>query len=157
MSQPVQKIFLIGSILGEPIVGAALSAAATAIVPGDLIEFTSAGTVQEHGTAAVNAAKMFADENIAVGGTIDDAYGAGEDVLFGTAHSGQKVNARVAAGAPDIVKNDPLESAGDGTLRKAVADAATDTAQRDALVGYADEAVANSGGGTIVRIRIRVA
>lgn len=155
--QPVQRIFLTGSILGEPIIQEALSAAASTIVPGDLIEFTSAGTVQEHSTAAVNAAKLFADENIPVAGTIDDAYGAAETVRFGTAHSGQKINARVAAAAPAIVIGDVLESAGDGTVRKAVADAATDTVQRDAIVGYADEAVDNSGGGTVVRLRIRVA
>lgn len=157
MSQARQVIMLTGGERGEFIGQEALSAAASAILPGHLIEVLSAGTVQEHSTAAANAAKTFALANTANGGTIDDAYAVGETVLFGTAQSGQLVNALLAAAAVAVTKGAPLESAGDGTLRVLTADAATDQTQRDSIVGYADESVDNSGGGAVARIAVRVA
>jgi len=155
MSQVTQVIQLTGGIAGEPVVRE--NKAAGTITPGDLIERITAGTVQRHGTAAVNSNKAFALPNIADGGTIDDDYTTGESVRYGLFHTGQEVNALVAAGAPAIVIGDELESAGDGTLRKALADAATDTVQRDSIIAYAEVAVDNSGGGSIVRIQASIA
>jgi len=157
MSQEAEVIELLADQAGQSVHNEALSAAASAIVPGDLVEELAAGTVQEHSTAAANAQKLFALTNLANGSDIDAAYAVGETTRYGAFSSGQEVFARVAAAAPAIVIGDALESAGDGTVRKAVADAATDTAQRDAIVGYAIEAVDNSGGGTVVRLKIRVA
>ena len=157
MAQAKQVIEILTDEKGSFIHEERLSAAASAIVPGMLIEELAAGTVQEHSTAAANAQRLFALANLANGETIDDAYGAAETVLYGAAHTGQKVFTLVAAAAAAIVIGDVLESAGDGTVRIATADAATDTAQRDAIVGYAVEAVDNSGGGTTARIAIRVA
>lgn len=157
MSQAAQVIQLLTDALGTFIRSRAIAAAASAIVPGMLIEELAAGTVQEHSTAAANAQKLFALPDIATGGTIDDAYAVGALVEYGAAHAGQEVYALVAAAAAAIVIGDVLESAGDGTVRIATADAATDTAQRDAVVGYALEAVNNSGGGTTARIKVRVA
>ncbi|MCK4623301.1 MAG: hypothetical protein KAT62_13935 [Desulfuromonadales bacterium] len=156
MSQVAQVTQLLTDTLGSFIHFERLSAAATAIVPGMLVE-ESAGKVQEHSTAAANAQKLFALTDLPIGGTIDDIYAVGAGVRYGAAHSGQLVSALVAAGALAIADGDALESAGNGTLRKAVADAATDTAQRDSIVGYAVEAVDNSGGGSSVRIQVRVA
>jgi hypothetical protein len=153
----IKVIELGGGEAGQFIVNEALSAAASTIVPGDLIEVTTAGTVQEHSTAAANAQKLFALPNIANGGGIDDAYLAAETVRYGKAHSGQAVYARVAAAAAAIVIGDALESAGDGTLRKVVTAAATPDTARDSIVAYATEAVDNSGGGTVVRIQAEVA
>lgn len=150
-----QVISLVGGAFGAPILNERLSAAA-GILPGHLVEEAS-GTVQVHGTAAVNAQRLFAQTDLAVAGDIDLAYGSGATVSYGAYHSGQEINALVAAGAPAVADGDALESAGDGTLRKAVADAATDTVQRDAIVAYATVAVDNSGGGTVVRISARVA
>ena len=157
MAQEAEVIELLADQAGQSVHNEALSAAASAVTPGDLVEELVAGTVQEHGTAAANAQKLFALTNLSNGSDIDAAYAVGETVRYGAFHSGQEVFARVAAAAPAIVIGDVLESAGDGTVRKGVADAATDTAQRDAVVGYALEAVDNSGGGTVVRIKIRVA
>ncbi len=157
MAQEKQVIEILTDEKGSFIHEEALSAAASAIVPGMLIEELAAGTVQEHTTAAANAQRLFALANLANGETIDDAYGVGETVRYGAAHTGQKVFTLVAAAAAAIVIGNALESAGDGTVRIAAADAATDTAQRDAIVGYAVEAVDNSGGGTTARIAMRVA
>lgn len=157
MAQSPEVIELLTDPQGAFIHSEAITAAASAVVPGMLVEETSTGELQEHSTAAANAQKLFALANLTNAGTIDTVYPVGALALYGAAHSGQQANALLAAAAPAIVQGDALESAGDGTLRKAVADAATDTAQRDAIVGYAMESVDNSGGGTTVRIRVRVA
>jgi hypothetical protein len=54
------------------------------------------------------------------------------------------------------VIGDTLESAGNGMLRKATTDAATDDTQRNSSIGKALEAVDNSGGGSPARIKIEV-
>jgi len=69
---------------------------------------------------------------------------------------GEEVHALVAAAAPAIAIGDALESAGDGTVRKVVARAATTSAQTNSIIGIALEAVDNSGGGTPVRIVMEV-
>lgn len=129
-----------------------------AITPGHLVEFTGATNVRKHGTAAGNARKAFALQPYAASGaSIDTDYAAGETVRYAVCPRGTLVNALVAAAATAITKGAILESAGDGTLRIASADAATDTAQRDSVVGYAMEAVDNSAGATVVRIKVEVA
>lgn len=157
MSQNAQVIELLADTAGQSIHKEALAAAATTIKPGMLLEELAAGTVQEHSTAAANAQKLFALTDLTLAATVDDAYAVASTVRYGAFRSGQEVYTWVAASAIAIVIGDVLESAGDGTVRKATADAATDTAQRDATVGYAIEAVDNSGGGAIARIKIRVA
>ena len=157
MAQAVQTIILIASAPGQPFVEEALSAAGSAIKPGYLIEEIAAGTVQEHSTAADNAQRLFALPNISAGKTIDDAYAAAERVRYGSFSRGQKVNALLAASATAVIIGSPLESAGDGTVRIQTTDAATDDTQRDSLIGYAIEAVDNSGGGSEARLQIRVA
>lgn len=156
MADPAQVIQALGGINGEPVSNEALAAAATAILPGYLVEEILA-TVREHSTAAANAQKLIALTNTSNGGTIDDVYAVGETVRYGAFSTGQKGFLRLAASAAAIVVGDVLESAGDGTVRIATADAATDTAQRDAIVAYAVEAVDNSGGGTEVFIEVRFA
>ena len=157
MSQAVQKIVLIASAQGQPFVEEALAAAASAIKPGHMVEELAAGTVQEHSTAADNAQRLFALPDTTVGGTIDDAYAVASIVRYGSFSRGQKVNALLAASATAVVIGSPLESAGDGTVRIQTTDAATDDTQRDSLIGYAIEAVDNSGGGSEARLQIRVA
>ena len=157
MSAPAQVIEVLGGEKGDSIHSEALSAAATVIAPGHLIEELAAGTVQEHSTAAANAQKLVALTDLCVAGTIDDVYAVGTVVRYGAFHSGQKCFLRVAAAATAILKGAALESDGDGTVRTATADAATDTTQRDAIVAYAFEAVDNSGGGTEVFIEVRMA
>lgn len=156
MSQDAEVIALLTDTAGRSVHNEALAAAASAIQPGMLVEEVLL-TVQEHSTAAANAQKLFALADITNGGTIDDVYTVATTVRYGAFHSGQEVFALVAAAAAAIVVGDVLESAGDGTVRIATADAATDTSQRDATVGYAIEAVDNSGGGAVARIKIRVA
>ena len=157
MADPAQVIQALGGINGEPVNNEALSAAASAIKPGHLVEELAAGTVQEHSTAAVNAQKLIALTDTPTGGTIDDAYAVGATVRYGAFNGGQKGFLRLAASAAAIVIGDALQSAGDGTVRIQTTDAATDDTQRDSLVAYAVEAVDNSGGGAEVFIEVRFA
>ncbi len=137
-------------VKGQPIAKEAKANAA--ITPGHLVELRSDGELQVHGTAAGTAAKAFARENEVFGTGIDTAYAAEDNVLYSVFRPGDEINALVAAGAPAIVINDKLESAGDGTLRKVVTSAATADTARSSVVAIATEAVDNSGGGAAVRI-----
>lgn len=130
--------------------------AAAIITPGYLIERIAAGTFQKHAGAGLNTSPLFAEENELFGKGIDDDYPAGDQVLAQFCVPGCEINAVLAANAAAIVIGDFLESAGDGTLRIATADVATDTAQREAMVAVALEAVDNSAGGTEVRIKVEV-
>jgi hypothetical protein len=131
-------------------------AAAGAITPGHLIEVITAGTVQVHGTAAANAAKLFALDRPELGKGIDDAYALYDKVKAIYAYPGTVIYAWVAAAASAITKGMFLESAADGTLRLLTTDATTDDTQRGSVVAVADEAVDNHLGGTPARIRVRV-
>lgn len=126
------------------------------IRPGHLIALAADGDVDVHGGAGLNAVKMFALENELVGDGILVAYAAAERVKCWFPAPGSEVLAVLAASAAAIVIGDFLESDGDGTLRIATADAATDTAQRVAMVAQAIEAVDNSGGGGEVFIQVSV-
>lgn len=155
MAQAAQVIELLADTQGAFIHNEALADSGSAIVPGMLVEETATG-VQEHSTAASNAQKLFALSNLSNASDIDTVYAVGESVRYGAAHSGQQAFGLVGV-VPAITKGDPLESAGNGTLRLVVTDAATDDTQRDSIVGYAMEAVDNSAGSANVRIKIRVA
>lgn len=129
--------------------------AAGNILPGHLIAGPDSALVV-HGAAGQNARKAFAVEYDPAKG-IDDAYVTGDQVMYGIFKPGEEVYALVAAGAAAIAEGDALESAGDGTLRKQVTSAATAENARDSVVGYAREAVDNSGGADVARIRVEVA
>lgn len=153
----MQTIELTQGPAGTSVHNEALSAAGSAIVPGDVIEEVAAGTVQEHSTAAGNAQKLVALTAVTVGGDVDRVYAVGETVRYGAFHAGQEVWLRVAAGATAIPLGGVLESAADGTVRIQSAGAATSNAQRVSVFAYAREAVDNSGGASVVRIKGRVA
>ena len=138
MSQAAQVIALQGGIGGEPIVREAITAAASTVKPGELVEVLAAGTIQEHSTAGAIAPARFALTNLANGETIDDAYAVGALARYATFQPGQRVNAFLPANAAAIVIGDKLSSNGDGTLRKA-----TSTDTKASL--FVDGAAANGG------------
>lgn len=148
-------IFLRG--VGQKFTKEALAATGSSILPGHLVERSSETEVQEHSTAAGNAAPLFADIAGEIGDDIDTAYAVGDQVKMIFAKPGDEIYALVAAGASAISVGDALESAGDGTLRVQSANAATDATERDSVVAYAIEAVDNSGGGSVARIKVEVA
>ena len=95
--------------------------AASAILPGDLLEVITAagvdqGKVRRHSAAAGRADPLFADINWPYGGGLADAYAAGDSVPTLAPSVGSVIFARCATGAA-IPEGQVLESAGDGTLR----------------------------------------
>ena len=141
-----QVISLNAGAVGQPISNERLANAA-GILPGHLV-IEALGEVGVNVTADALAQKLFAQTNLSIAGDVDTAYADGETVSYGAYHAGQEVSAIVAAGAAAIADGAPVASAGDGTLK--IGTAAT-------AIGYATEAVDNSGDATAVRISIRVA
>ena len=130
-----------------------------AITPGHLIELMSTGLVRVHSTASGNVLPLFALENELEGEDIDDAYAAADQVQVWVPGRGDIVNAILADGQ-NIAIGDFLESAGDGTLQKYVADS-TGVYYPAQIVGQAIEAVDLSGSsGTHpvsgLRIQVRI-
>lgn len=157
-----------------------------AITPGHLCEYMSTGNIRVHALAAGAAYPLFAAENELFGNEITVAYAANDRGLFWHATPGDEINALVPAAAAAIVIGDYLESNGDGTLKKAVdltgavgapiatgilADVTAAFSQTVLnnnfatiaahgqfanAVAVAMEAVDNSAGGAVARIRVMV-
>lgn len=117
-------------------------AAASVITPGNLIELTSSGTVQNHSTEGGNALPMFALEDELQGRGIEDDYAAADKVQCWVAQPGEIVYARLLDGE-SVAPGDFLESSGYGTLKKHTANAVTSSADEftntNCIVGVALE------------------
>jgi hypothetical protein len=128
-----------------------------ALTPGELVRFDADDELEPHGTANGVAQKVFVVENpYATGNTskaIDQDYALGDSarVIFG--QPGDVVYAWLKAGV-NAAKGDALTSDGAGALQKPTVDASL---LSGAIVAFADEDKDNSGGGTRVRIKARVA
>lgn len=126
------------------------AAAVDAIMPGMLVERAATG-VQTHSVAGGIANLHFANEYPLTGGTIDDEYEIGDQVIFTTYAPGDGVYALLAAGN-DASVGDLLVSNGDGALAYLV------PATGGVVVAQAMEAVNNDPGtgGAAVRIQVEV-
>jgi hypothetical protein len=94
--------------------------AGEAITPGHLIRYNSSLQFIKHNVAGGYHGRIFAAENELLGKDIDTAYASNDRCLAWMCESGCEIYALVAAAAPAITAGDILESAGDGTLRKAL-------------------------------------
>lgn len=134
--------------------------ASATVTPGMLCKLVSATTAGPDATDDNEAPrKWFADLDPYVDAAanpttanIDIDYNSGDTVYILACDGGERIQALLAAGAAAVAVNDPLCSAGDGTLRKFVI--GTDTGR---IVAFADEAVDNSGGASVARIAVEVA
>lgn len=126
------------------------TATAVAIKPGYLLEMASATTVQAHSTAGGNVLPMFALEDELQGDGITDDYAVSAKINVWIPVRGDVVYARLSDGDSStginvVSAGDFLESAGDGTLQKHVADTADSddaiTVNGNQIVGVALEAV----------------
>lgn len=90
------------------------------ITPGMLVENAPTG-VRAHSGAGGNAYPIFATEDSFQGKTVDEAYAIGDQVQLWIPGRGDQVNAILEDGETVII-GDWLESAGNGKLRKHVAD-----------------------------------
>lgn len=132
------------------------------ITPGHLVEVMSTGKARVHATAGGNALPMFALEDEMQGNGIDTDYAADAPVQVWIPYRGDMVYALLKDGQ-NVAVGDFLESAGDGTLQKHVADLADSddaiTVLSNQIIGVAVEAVdmsdstgADPDGRIIVRI-----
>ena len=122
--------------------------AAAAILPGELIELNSSGTVQVHSTAGGNVLHMFALEDELQGNGIDDAYATGDKVQCWVPVRGEEVYAILADGN-DVAIGDFLESNGAGELQLHTPDTADSddaiTVYTNQIVGISLEDIDTSG------------
>ena len=114
-----------------------------AITPGMLVEESAADTCRAHNTAGGNAIPMFALEDELQGKTINENYASGNPVQVWIPAAGDEPFAILADGE-DISINDPLESNGDGSLRKHDTEASGED-HPACIVAYALEAKDLSG------------
>lgn len=132
--------------------------AAAAVTPGELAELTSAGAIQAHSAAAgtLEQGKIFVLESQTPDDeddfSIDVDYASGDTVYYMQAKAGDEVYAWLAA-QENAAITDSLESDGAGALAVATVGVGT---LANSIVGSPVVAVDNSGGGTRVRIRVRV-
>lgn len=116
-----------------------------ALTPGHLIELISTGKVQKHATAGGSKKQcLIALENSPGGVEITTAYAADERVYYACGRRGDIFNMLIANGE-NVAIGDELESNGDGTLRKFVADTSALTRTVNCVVGVARTAVDMSG------------
>lgn len=140
------------------------------ITPGMLLGQTTTALTQPgehprvvaHATAGGAALPMFAKEMGAMGvggtftsgdtevsgGTIDDDYTIGDQVLIHVARPGDEIYALLVGHGTAIVLTDYLTSAGDGTLKKATG--------TDVRIAQPLEAVDNSTHTNPARILVRI-
>lgn len=117
--------------------------ASEAITPGHLVEFGGAKDYRKHSTIGGAARRAFALENDLIGKGIDDAYALGDQLQVGLFVPGAECYAITNAA---VTKGDPLESAGDGTLK------AASTPIEGSTIAYAVETTTGAG-----RCRVEVA
>lgn len=121
------------------------------ITPGHMCKFNSSNEVVVHATAGGYGLPMFAIEDELQGKIITDNYAATNRVQLFIAQRGDEVQALLKANE-NVVIGDPLESAGDGTLQKHVANTAD--IYTSAIVGYVLEA---SNVATVAKVAVLVA
>jgi len=88
------------------------------VLPGDLLEVKSDGTVKRQATAAADCVVLMAQENTVVNKGIDDTYATGDQMSVVYPDNGSKVQVNLASGGAAVVAGDGIESAGGGKCRK---------------------------------------
>jgi len=132
------------------------------ITPGHLVQIGSDGLVVVHAAAGGSApGGMFALEDDAQGRGITDTYDSttNKNVLIGVCGRGAEVYA-ILTTSQTVAIGDALESAGNGTLRKHVAQTTVGAqspgvgARSGQIVGRAIDAVTTTA--SVARIQVRV-
>lgn len=142
---------------GDPIRKEAV--AGGTITPGMLLKRSSATQVIAHNVSGGNAMKLFALENGMIGDTITDNYVSGDQVQMAVFRPGDEAYLILKQGQ-NVAVGDPLESNGDGKLKKHTANtidttaSVTETIYESAIVGYALEAVNASSADARIKVEI---
>lgn len=135
-------------------------ASASTVSPGQLVAFASATEVKPHDVAGGFAEPLFASETQGASLLDNESFAAGDSLTVVRPKSGALINAKLSAANAAITRGDPLVSAGDGSLDKAVAVTVdeggvnTVTIYDGTIVGFADEDKAPNSGG-FIRVRVK--
>lgn len=86
--------------------------AGNTILPGQLLQFTSIGTVIQHNVAVGPAERLFAVENVYRGGTIEDYYYAGDTVLIRVCRPGDIILAWLTSNLASLPAGEYMHSHG---------------------------------------------
>ena len=119
-----------------------------ALSPGHVVERGGTADIQKNTVANRVAGFLIACENAAVGGSIDDAYAANDNVVFVAAYPGMEVYVRIAAGE-SITKNELLTCAAAGLVQNSGATQAN-------ACGIALETKDNSSGTTETFVKMEI-
>jgi len=136
--------------------------AGAAITPGALIDAGNEAAIVVHAGAGLNAEKTFALPQDYIGQGVTTDIATGDDMQYASFDAGSEVACLIAIGAAAIVAGDYLQSAGDGTLKKFVPQAVdvgatvAVTVEPLMIVGRAYEAIDNSAGAAVARIRVAI-
>lgn len=125
--------------------------ASVEVFPGYLVTLNGSGEIALQAAVLEPRIAVVVEDDMK-GKTIVDSYGVDERTSYKVPRRGDLLNAKVAAGAAAIVVGDALASAGDGTVAKHGGNVATQT-----VIGFADEAVDNSGGAEEVFLAVEFA
>jgi hypothetical protein len=109
------------------------TATAVAVLPGTVLEVTSAGLVQAHSGAGEQTARLFAVEDALQGKEVGDEIAASGKVQVAVFVPGEIVNARIAANAV-VTVGAPLTVNGSGALTPTIV-------AGDIIVGHALRAI----------------
>ena len=120
--------------------------AAAAITPGQLLEYTSAGskTVQRHSVAGGNHARLVAVNDYPQGGEIDTDYTAANRVQFRVAQPGDLCFMLLKDGDA-VDEGDYVESDGNGDVQKHEGDSSATSSVTNQIVGVVRLALDLSG------------
>lgn len=120
--------------------------AAEGITPGSLIELNSDDKFQNHATAGGTVFPCFALVDVWQGNKYDDDYSTGDECFGWYPTPGDIVeNAILNGNSTNIAIGDPLESVGNGRLRKSEESSEGTSSYSQNIVGFALEAVTTDG------------
>jgi len=136
--------------------------AAAALTPGQLLEIDSNGDWALHSTAGGPSQKAVAMENDLAGEGIDTDIASGDLAPVAILQSGALFVGRLDNASANVVAGDPIESNGNGNVRKHVPQnldlggTGTVDIRVDQIIGYADEDVNSPASGSS-KLQIRAA
>jgi len=125
------------------------------LLPGSLLELTSAGNVQKHATEGGYADMRIALEDALQGKTVDDAYADGARVLYYIPRRGSRFQGILKSGE-DVDIGDELISDGAGRfIKNGNEDSSTTVRQILATAEEASDQSGSDGADTLIVMRAR--
>jgi hypothetical protein len=119
-----------------------------AIIPGHLLVYNTSAQFVVATPALLGHPRIFAAENELLGQDVNIAYASGDRVVAWHCGPGDEVWALLAAAATAVVIGSHLEAAADGTIRLRTT---------GVTIGIALQAVDNSAGGQVARVKMLIA